>query len=200
MEVVSTINQLNDIQIQLEKILNNCRNLSLPYEQIRTSLERYRKRNEKIYFYLRNIFRIDHLNLRIDNLYTQLTPLSSSSVMKISSPTTTRILDSSSVTTPSTNGFHYSSKRQVNNIKKKSYANNFVLIDENKCRFFFSILPIPILNVVFFTRDKREPTVIFLRLQFSLIRIQFVVVVQYLYTARFDFFLHSFELLNIPYA
>ncbi len=105
--------------MKLDIILNNCRSMTLPFEQIRSALERYEK---KRCFYLIKMlcfFRIDELNLRIDNLHIQLSPPPPSSVMKISSPT----VDSSFLTP--TNGFHQSSKRQVNNIKKKkkSYAN-----------------------------------------------------------------------------
>lgn len=57
MDIVTTSNQLNDIQIKLDKILNNCQNLSLPYEQIQSALER-----------------IEQLNIRTDNLQIQLTP------------------------------------------------------------------------------------------------------------------------------
>jgi hypothetical protein len=123
-----------------------------------------------------------------------LSPPPPSSIMKVSSPTITRTVDASSVT--ATNGFHHSSKRQVNNIKRRVMQTDlsiFVLIDEKKCRFF-SILSIHTLNVAFFTRDKRESTVIFLRLQPSLITLQFVVVVQYPYIAHF--FSHCFNLPN----
>jgi hypothetical protein len=96
LDIVAVSNQLNDIQRKLDKILNSCHTLPLPYEQIRTALER-----------------IDQLSNRVDQLQTQLSPPPPSPVMKLSSPTTTRILESSSAST--TNGFHHSSKRQVNN-------------------------------------------------------------------------------------
>ena len=169
LDIHSTIKQLTDIQRNLDEILHNCRTLPLPYEQIHSALEK-----------------IEELNMRIDQLQMQLSPPppppppSSSSAMKISSPTSTRILDPSSVTT--SNGFHQSSTRQVK--KRKSYANrsfvlNFVLIDENKCPvFLFLYQSIHLWNVFAFfsssSSSSREPTVIFLRLQFSLITIQFV--------------------------
>ncbi|CAF4067400.1 unnamed protein product, partial [Rotaria sp. Silwood2] len=103
LEIVDTINQLNHIQINLDTILTNCRTLALPYEQIRTSFER-----------------IDQLNLRIDNLHIQLSPSPpSSTAIKISSPTTTRILDPSSVTT--TDGHHHASKKQG----RSNHSSNF---------------------------------------------------------------------------
>ncbi|CAF0957414.1 unnamed protein product [Adineta steineri] len=94
LDVVSVMKELNDIQTRLDNILNNCRNLALPLEQVQSSLER-----------------IDQLNLRIDNLHIQLSP-SPPTIMKVSSPTITRVVDSSSVVT-SINGSHHSSKRQA---------------------------------------------------------------------------------------
>lgn len=79
---------MNDIERRLEEIYNHCRTLPLPSEQIRSALER-----------------IDQFNLQIDQLQTQLSPpppASSLTQTRISSPT-------------ATNGFHHSSKRQVNN-------------------------------------------------------------------------------------
>ncbi|CAF1012011.1 unnamed protein product [Rotaria sp. Silwood1] len=106
LEIVDTINQLNQIQINLDTILNNCRTLALPYEQIQTALER-----------------TDQLNLRIDNLHVQLSPPPpSSTVMKISSPTTTRILDPSSVMT--TTGHHHSSKKQGRSNQLSNFFTN----------------------------------------------------------------------------
>jgi hypothetical protein len=100
-----------------------------------------------------SFYRIDQLNIRIDNLHIQLSPAPPpppSSIMKVSSPTITRTVDASSVT--ATNGFHHSSNRQVNNIKRRVMQTDlsiFVLIDEKMCRFF-SILSIHTLNVAFF--------------------------------------------------
>ncbi|CAF0847061.1 unnamed protein product [Rotaria sordida] len=107
LEIVDTINQLNHIQINLDTILNNYRTLALPYEQIQTAIER-----------------IDQLNLRIDNLHVQLSPSppSSSTILKISSPTTTRILDPSSLTT--SNGYHHSSKKQGRSNQLSNFFTN----------------------------------------------------------------------------
>ena len=113
---------MNYIQTELDKILNNCRTLPLPYEQIQSALDR-----------------IDQLNQRIDSLHTQLTPPPPPT---LSSPTTTRILDSSTGTSP-INGVHHSSKRQVKKKKDeelcKPIVSFFVLIDENNDRFFLII-------------------------------------------------------------
>ena len=38
------MNQLSDIQMKLDIILNNCRSMTLPFEQIRSALERYEKK------------------------------------------------------------------------------------------------------------------------------------------------------------
>ena len=80
---------MNDVERRLDEIYNHCRTLPLPSEHIRSALER-----------------IDQFNLQIDQLQTQLSPppppASSLTQTNISSPT-------------ATNGFHHSSKRQVNN-------------------------------------------------------------------------------------
>ncbi|CAF3366844.1 unnamed protein product [Rotaria socialis] len=106
-EVVDTINQLNNIQVRLDNVLNDCRTLSLPYEQIRIALER-----------------IDQSNLRVDKLHVQLSPPPPSSIiMKSSSPTSTRILDPSTVTTISGH-HHHSSKKQGRSNQSSSFFTN----------------------------------------------------------------------------
>lgn len=40
LDVMETINQLNQIQVKLDQVLNNCRTLALPYEHVRATLER----------------------------------------------------------------------------------------------------------------------------------------------------------------
>ena len=57
---VSTINQLNQIQMTLDEMLTDCQNLSLPYEQVHSALER-----------------LEQLNQRADQLYLQFNSNSS---------------------------------------------------------------------------------------------------------------------------
>ncbi|CAF4272178.1 unnamed protein product [Rotaria magnacalcarata] len=107
-EVVDTINQLNHIQVRLDNVLNDCRTLSLPYEQIRIALER-----------------IDQSNLRVDKLHVQLSPPPPSSiVMKSSSPTSTRILGPSTVTTINGHHHHHSSKKQGRSNQSSDFFTN----------------------------------------------------------------------------
>lgn len=113
---------------------------------IRTSTKRFRKvrsSNSISSMHTDLQHRIDQLNVRIDDLHVQLSP-PPPSITKISSPSApTHLLESPSSLT-ATNGFHHTSKRQVNNIQKKKeqelckqILRSFVLIDEKKSRSLF---------------------------------------------------------------
>lgn len=108
--------------------------------------------------------RMDQLHLRIDRLQVELN--SPEPTTKITSPTSSVHNDNNN-----NNGFHLASKRQVT--REKSYANwSCSVRGDNWCEqvsFSFSLSPIS-LRLDSRLLDQRQPTVIFLRLQFSLIR------------------------------
>ena len=109
------------------------------------------------------LLRMDQLHVRIDRLQVELN--SPEPTTKITSPTSSVHNDNNN------NGFHLSSKRQVRG--EKSYANWSCSVRGDNCceqvSFSFSLSPISI-RLDSRLLDQRHSTVIFLRLQFSLIR------------------------------